>query len=149
MPTPAHFINTEIDKPFIKPVEFNESLLLQNPVLSADLEAASYNPFIFVNKVRSKEIHLPGFAPTALMDHMLFGTGDDASVPGNWYKAKSCNLPWAMNIPVSWDYPVEHAQVTKPYLKFKDWVQSDGNSHQDWYLNKGGYRNPDFIYQTP
>lgn len=149
IPKPAHFINTEIDKPFIQPEEFSVSFKLQNAIPLIDVESAPYNPFIFVNRVRSAEIHLPGFAPTDRMDMTLFGTGDDASSPGNWYKAKDSNLPWAVNIPVSWDYPVEHAQITKPYLKFKDWVESSGNSHSDWYTNKAGYRNPDFIYQAP
>lgn len=151
IPKPAHFINTELDKPFIQPVEFGVSFKLTNPIPLIDVESAPYNPFIFVNRVRSKEIHLPGFAPTDKMDMALFGTGDDASLdsPGNWYKSRSNNLPWVVNIPVSWDYPVEHAQITKPYLKFKNWVESSGNSNTDWYTNKAGYRNPQFIYVAP
>ncbi|MDD4310478.1 MAG: DUF4842 domain-containing protein, partial [Candidatus Cloacimonetes bacterium] len=66
----------------------------------------------------------------------------------NWYKTTT-NLPWAIDIPASWDYPVEKAEVTKAYLKFQIWAQSSGTSYPDWYQNISGYRNPDFIYQTP
>jgi LruC domain-containing protein len=82
------------------------------------------------------------------MNTELFGTGDDASQSGSWYKTAE-NLPWAVNIPESWDYPVEKAQITRAYLKFKHWAQSSGASYPDWYRNLPGYTNQDFIYQTP
>jgi LruC domain-containing protein len=96
-----------------------------------NVEAPPYNPFIMANRVRSHEIHLPGFTPTALMYADLFNTGDDYSAGGNWFKTAE-NLPWAVNIPASWDYPVENAQITRAHLKFKNWAQSSGSSYTEW-----------------
>jgi LruC domain-containing protein len=149
IPQTENFINTEINQAYVTPVEFNVNFKLQNPVNIVNVTMAPpYNPFIFANGVRSHEIHLPGYAPTALMNMDLFNIGNDASLPDNWYKT-SDNLPWAVNIPASWDYPVENAQITRAYLKFKHWAQSSGASYPDWYQNQPGYRNTDFIYQTP
>lgn len=149
IPQTQNFINTEINQAYVTPVEFSVDFKLQNPVNIVNVTMPPpYNPFIFADGVRSHEIHLPGYAPTALMNMSLFNTGNDASLPNNWYKT-SDNLPWAVNIPASWDYPVENAQITRAFLKFKHWAQSSGASYPDWYQNQPGYRDNDFIYQTP
>ncbi len=142
-------VNTVPGSPFRTPVEFSVSFMLHSPVaLSIIPQAPPYNPFIFVNEVRSHEIHLSGYAPTPRMNMSLFGTGGDASTPGNWYKSVD-NLPWGVNIPQPWDYPIEHAEITKAYQKFKDWAQSSGSSYPDWYADLDGFRNDEFIYQAP
>ncbi len=148
---PSGFINTENGSPHYEPVTFGVSFWLNTPVpLTSPNPAPPYNPFIFVSGVRSHEVHLPGYSPTSKMNMSLFGTSDDASTPalGNWYKT-SGNLPWAVNIASSWDYPSERSQITRAYIRFKDWAQSSGVSSPDWYLNRSGYRNNEFIYQTP
>jgi LruC domain-containing protein len=146
---PDSFINSENGTPFSSPVQFSVNFRLTNPVAIATLNTSPpYNPFIFLDGDRSKEVHLAGYPPTTRMNTELFGTGDDASQSGSWYKTAE-NLPWAVNIPESWDYPVEKAQITRAYLKFKHWAQSSGASYPDWYRNLPGYTNQDFIYQTP
>lgn len=146
---PNRFINTEVGDSYIEPVDFSVSFMLNNPVaISTISPGAPYNPFIFVNRVRSHEVHLPGHPPTARMNMELFNTGDDASLPDNWYKTEDY-LNWAVNIPQIWDYPIEKAQVTKGYLKFKHWAQSSGTSYPDWYQNLPGYRDEAYIYQIP
>lgn len=149
IPQRESFINTEISQPFISPVDISLSFKLTAPVNIVEVTSAPpYNPFIFADRVRSHEIHLPGYPPTTRMNMSLFNTGNDASLPTNWYKT-AANLPWAVNIPASWDYPVENAQITRAYVKFKNWAQSSGTSYPDWYKDLSGYRNEDFIYQTP
>lgn len=146
---PNSFINTEQTMPYYEPVQFSVNFRLINPVNIINVTPTPpYNPFIFVDGVRSKEVHLPGYPPTTRMDTSLFGTGDDASTEGNWYKTVD-NLPWAVNIPESWNYPVEKAQITRAYTKFKHWAQSSGASYPDWYKNHPGYQNQDFIYRQP
>jgi len=148
---PNSFINTEIDKPYYQPVSFGVSFWLTNPVAIASVNPTPpYNPFIYVDGIRSHEVHLPGYAPTTLMNTALFGTGDDNSIPsqGRYYKTTN-NLPWAVNISNSWDYPIERAQITRAYNYFKNWAQSSGANYPDWYLNNPGFRNNEYIYQTP
>lgn len=147
----SSFINTETDKPYYEPVEFGVTFTLNTPIAINSVDPAPpYNPFIYVDNVRSHEVHLPGYAPTSRMNMSLFGTSDDNSIPAQnrWYKTSN-NLPWAVNIASKWDYPIEKAQITRAYNKFQNWAQSSGSSYPDWYLNLGGYRNNEYIYQTP
>jgi len=93
---PETLINTSPDIAWSKPDTLYMTITFVQPV-SMDVFAKNrfYNPFIFDNKQRSKEIHLPDFAPTSLADMALFKTGDDKSDPsvGKYYKTSN-NLPW-------------------------------------------------------
>ena len=111
----------------------------------------SFNPFIWNGSVgfgRGYEVHLPGKLPTDLANTALFGTGDDASSLGtnNTYISKNGNYPWAINIPASFNYPIENADINLAYLKFATWVSSGGNLYKDWYSTGNNYRNEAFIY---
>jgi LruC domain-containing protein len=76
-----------------------------------------------------------------LANAAFFGSGDDISNPqsGKYYKAKG-NLPFAINIPVSFAYPMERAPINQGHLKFTDWAKSGGSLYSDWYKNLNGYR---------
>ena len=128
-------------------VSFN---VTNGPTLSAF--GTDYNPFIFnyyTSATQSRiEIHLPGKLPTALADLSLFGTGDDNSsvANGRYYVTKS-GLPYAINIPQIFSYPIESADVSTAYLHFADWALSGGTLYVDWYSNlAAGYRNSALIY---
>ncbi len=106
-----------------------------------------YNPFIFINQDRSKEVHLKDQPPTVLANPVFFATLDDASDPAlNMYYRSASGLPWGMEIPVDFDYPVEKADIVQTYLHFAAWAQSSGSEYPDWYMNKPGYRNQANIY---
>ncbi|MCX6284989.1 MAG: DUF4842 domain-containing protein, partial [Bacteroidetes bacterium] len=59
---------------------------------------------------------------------------------GRYYKTTN-NLPWALNIPVSFDYPWEKVSVLSAYNYFATWAESGGVSYPDWYKDLPGYRN--------
>ncbi len=110
----------------------------------------SYNPFIWNNTPgfgRGYEMHLPRKAPTSLANTALFGTSNDntTSVP-NTYMSKGNNLPWAIDVPVVFNYPIERADITTAHLKFASWVTSGGTQFTDWYTSGTGYRNTEKIY---
>ncbi|MDP4290230.1 MAG: chitobiase/beta-hexosaminidase C-terminal domain-containing protein [Bacteroidota bacterium] len=141
-------INTSPDKAWLTPDTLNMTINFVQPV-SMEIFADSriYNPFIFTNKTRGNEIHLPDFPPTSLADANLFNTGDDAYNPsiGRYYKTAK-NLPWALNIYGHFDYPIEKVSIHEAYLHFADWVQSNGVLFPDWYLNKNNYRKSTIVY---
>ena len=64
---------------------------------------------------------------------------------GVYYKTDK-NLPWAINIPTVFEYPIEKQDITQAHLHFADWAQSDGTLYTDWYEDKPGYRNASLIY---
>jgi len=111
-----------------------------------------YNPFIWnygLGANRGREIHLWGHLPTDLANTGYFGTADDNSSPANnLYYVTKTGLPYAIEIPVTpFSYPTEGTDITKAYLHFGDWAQSNGTSYTDWYSNTAsGYRNTENIY---
>ena len=153
---PAIGVNTEMAAPYVTPDTIvvnmtfysNGSFAPGGAVTYNTLDIGNFNPFIIVNKVRGVEVHLPNHAPTDLADQTLLGTGDDASnaTSGSYYKTAN-NLPWAINIPQTFEYPIEKQDILGAYLHFADWAQSNGTLYPDWYLASPGYRNSSLIYQ--
>jgi LruC domain-containing protein len=141
------FINTVVGNTYVTPDTLNLSISLVSPKTPAQVGSPPYNPFLIAKKTRGKEIHLPGYPPTALADTSYFGTGDDNTNLDEsvYYKSKN-NLPWGMNLPSSFAYPREKSSITQAHLKFGNWAQSNGFSYMDWYENKLGYRNNNHIY---
>jgi LruC domain-containing protein len=141
------YINTTDDKPYVEPESITVTINFATPQTVAQLGVPPYNPFIIVNKERGREVHLPGYPPTALVNTSYFGTEDDDSniALGRYYKSVT-NLPWAMNLPVAFSYPVEKEPIVKAHLVFDTWVKSSGFSYMDWYENKFGYRDTEKIY---
>jgi len=142
------FVNTKTDMPYVTPPTITVTVNLATPQTLAAVGLPPYNPFIIVNKERGKEVHLPGYAPTALVNPVYFGTEDDDSNPalGKYYKSAS-NLPWGMHLPVLFDYPIEKSAIIKGHLVFDTWVMSGGYSYMNWYENKPGFREVSFLYQ--
>lgn len=141
------FINTEPGHTYFDPVSVVIVVTFNGSFEIVDLGTAPYNPFIVANQQRGYEIHLPGQENTALANVLLFGTSQDDSNPGNdKYYQTSNNLPWAIHLPVNFDYPIESASIENAHLKFVNWAESGGNLFTDWYLDNTGYRNSQYIY---
>ena len=143
-------VNTDPDYPFVVPDTLYITITLNTPVDLAQSGIPPYNPFIFVNGQRDIEVHLVDKTPTTLAATDLFGTEADDSDPatGRYYRTQT-NLPWAINVIESLDYPIEKVDITSAYLKFGDWAESNGALFNDWYRDESGYRNDENIYQIP
>ncbi len=143
-------VNTDPDYPFVVPDTLRITITLNAPVSLSTSGIPPYNPFIFVNGQRDVEVHLVDRVPTDLASTTLFGTAADNSNPatGRYYRTEN-NLPWAINIIESFEYPIEKVDVTTAHLKFGAWAESNGTLFNDWYRDLSGYRNADNIYQIP
>jgi len=140
--------NTDPSKDFAAPTEILQvEIQFTTPIPFAQFGLAPFNPFVIVNQERGREIHMANYAPTDLVDPSYFGQYNDDSdaATGKYYKTIE-NLPWVINIPTQFDYPIEKSSVDKAHLKFIPWVESGGGSSNDWYLNLVDYRNPTYIY---
>ena len=141
-------INTDPTRGFVETDTITVATTFSIPTM--DLGQEPYNPFIYINQERGKEVHLIDHEPTDLVDASYFGTSHDNSLPaGNRYYVTERNLPWAIEIPVSFDYPIEKSDILNTHLKFSDWATSSGANFQDWYMDKPGYREADNIYERP
>ncbi|MCF7920865.1 MAG: LruC domain-containing protein [Candidatus Cloacimonetes bacterium] len=150
-PQDSEFVNTQPSDPYLTPVAFEFYLKLTEAVDESALPwQLPYNPFIVVDQNSGREVHLPDMPPTYLADQLLFGTEDDNSEPGNnrYYKTAT-NLPWAINLPIEWDYPKERIAIIDTYNYFGDWAESSGAVHNDWYENTVDNVVEENIYQTP
>lgn len=113
----------------------------------ATIGTAPFNPFMFISQVRGKEIHLIDHAPTELVDASYFGEGEDNSDPTvERYYVSDTYLPWVIEIPVSFKWPIENADILSAYLKFQQWAESSGTDFTDWYEDNPGYRDDNNIY---
>ena len=138
----AAITNTYIGGAYSAPKTMNIKIEFITPVSVSNLGTAPYNPFVVIGGVRGKEIHLAGSAPTDLADKSKFGTlDDDSNLAIQKYYMSDKNLPWAINIPLQFAYPLERQDITKAYLKFNQWAESKGSVYKDWYTNNNGYRD--------
>lgn len=118
----------------------------KRPVPSTQL-IPPYNPFLVARQKRGTEIHMMNTPPTDLATLSLFGTADDRSIlaKGVYYRS-STNLPWVLEIPEKFDYPIALKQLSLAYTKYGEWASSNGTKYKDWYKNKTGYRNATYVY---
>lgn len=139
--------NTRLDQDFVVPDTITVDIHLTTPIPADAFGMAPFNPFIIVNMERGKEVHLPDYQPTDLVDESYFGQSFDDTQPeiGKYYKTVE-NLPWAINFPSRFDYPIETVSIDLAHLKFIPWVLSDGEDYINWYKDEPGYRNSDNIY---
>jgi LruC domain-containing protein len=137
------FRNTAPGCPIQNSVNFRLEVVLKTA--SSTFPLPPYDPFIFNTKTsgntaaKAIEIHLPEKQPTSRADRTLFNTLNDASVLGsdkkytNSYRSRE-NYPWALDIPIVWDYPYESLSVAKAYSQFAAWGNSKGTNNTNWYL---------------
>lgn len=145
------FFNTDPSMPYRPPDTIRVEVAFQPAVPPAQLGTAPYNPFIFVNGDRSREVHLPDVAPTAHASADWFGKSQDASdaSAGRFYKTRS-NRPWALHLPASFRYPKEKAGIRSAYRRLQPWAASGGRQFQDWHSSTApGYRRPEQLYTQP
>ncbi len=142
-------VNTTPGQKWVTPDTIDLLITFNQPVSLDELGTPPYNPFIIVNGNRDVEVHLPMMEPTDLADIKRLGTIDDDSRPaeGKYYVSDKY-LPWAIDVPQSIDYPVEKVPIYKAFNHFIEWARSRGSSYPDWYVDKPGYRNTDYIYRN-
>ena len=120
--------------------------VFESPMEANALGTPPYNPYLIIDQRIDMEVHLADYAPTSLADVNVFGTQDDDSNPstGRYYKS-STNLPWAIDIVYDFVWPLESKEITKGYLKFGEWAESGGTVYPDWYKDKDGYRDNQYL----
>lgn len=135
--------NTISSNDFIEPVEIDLVITFTEPVSSLELGYAPYDPFIFHSEDRSLEVHLSNGSPTDLASFTL--TGADDRGEGSNYKTYD-NLPYAIHLPIEFDYPEEEQSMSDAFLHFEEWARSLNTEYVDWYVDKTGYRVTNKIY---
>ena len=145
---PGNTVNTQPGITTSKPDSIHLKVSFTSPITAATLGNAPFNQFTFMTESRGKEIHLPGERPTDKVNSSLFNTQQDNTIPNlNRYYKTVTNLPFGINIPQKFDYPIEGKAINTIYYKFEQWAQSGGTLYPDWYVNKPGYRSSNWFYK--
>lgn len=141
------FVNTEKNSPVAVGDTLTITVKFNQLVPSDAAGEAPFNPFIFINGDRSKEVHLADNLPTFKANSGMFGIGDDDSNPSTsrYYRSEN-NAPWAINISHEFRHPTEKTRIDEAYNYFVNWAVSGGTTYGDWYKDNSGYRNTDKIF---
>lgn len=119
------------------------SIKFTEPISTTELGAAPFNPFMIINKIREKEVHLPNRKATSLGNPNFQIDGVNKDSDGNYITSEG--LPWAISIIHDFKVPKEKVVVSDAYNHFVEWAASGGSVYQDWYKDSSGYRNEDMI----
>ncbi len=130
------YINTRY-YPAVSTEVMNFTINLSAPIRMNELYTPPYNPFIIIHsEPNGDEVHLIG------MNSVFYETNGE-----NPYKDEN-GMPWAINIPTQFDYPIEDEDIQNVFYHFNEWINSNGESYPDWYINNSGYRNVEITYTT-
>lgn len=120
--------------------EYKVTLVYDKPIA----KESKAKPFLYRNTTNGKrlEVHLPGEAPTSLMDRSYFGQNDDASVPEKGvYFVRAGKYPFAFflsgaeekDLKEMLDRANEGKNIDVLYPEYNAWAESGGKTNQDWY----------------
>ncbi|OHD11213.1 MAG: hypothetical protein A2086_08390 [Spirochaetes bacterium GWD1_27_9] len=148
------FVNTRIQDSYYEKETITITIKLENPISIDQLGLPPFNPFLISNGIRDSEVHLPGYKVTDKgYTYSCYQTLDGISYQNDltdddrWDIFKTYeNMPFAINIPENWDYPLELTNIMKGYKKFKEWAESSGKLYPDWYKNNDNYIDYNYIY---
>ncbi len=128
---------------------FNISIPLISGIASASAPANVLNPFIFatpahyhgdglgIHPGRSLEVHLKNKQVSAKFNTSFFGLMSDSSSHESGFTfLTSSGMPWALELPITWDHPRENVDILDAYPEFPLFVLSAGGTHETWYLRE-------------
>ncbi|MBI9037834.1 MAG: LruC domain-containing protein [Bacteroidales bacterium] len=146
----TNLVNTLRNSWYSTPVTTTIKMVPSATYTEADFALSTFNPFIIIAQTRGRELHLPDYEPSDLINISYYQTWEDDTQPGigKYFKTVN-NLPWAINLPESFAYPYEYADITTAFTHFQAWAESGGVSYTNWYQDEPGYRNVANIYTFP
>ncbi|MEO1021638.1 MAG: LruC domain-containing protein [Bacteroidota bacterium] len=146
---PSGFSVTNVfnDQPHVDEVKIITKVVFKDPISESLIN--KYDPFMVTEFNRGLEIHLPGQQPTAKANLELFGTQDDASNFDQGFTYKNVDgLPWALHVMESIKYPKENSDFANAYVNFRNWAESGGVTHTDWFYQSQSNMNSVMFYNN-
>lgn len=132
----VEFISTKNGK--FAPVEVTITTEFNVPLDNFTYE--NLNVFIInfmQNQAGRNEVHLAGYSATDKINVSLVNAEVNSGLlfsAAQPFKSKK-GYPWAISVPVSFNYPDEWKNIKNVFVNFSSWAISGGELHQDWYMN--------------
>lgn len=82
------------------------------------------------------EVHLAGYAATDKINKSLVATEKGRKLSLTDPFKTPAGDPFALAIPISFNYPAEGNNINSVYPLFADWAHSGGLKNTDWYLTR-------------
>ncbi|MCE9597608.1 MAG: LruC domain-containing protein [Spirochaetia bacterium] len=121
--------NTSSSQTFVSGKRADIEITLDTPATRAQVGAAPYDLYAYVNNT-SKEIHFPRKYTNA--------DGSDVYMDSHGF-------PWALQVPGTWEWPLESKNIENAYAGFRPWYLSNGETNKDWYLTA----NSSLVFNAP
>ena len=141
----TQFVNTVDENSYVTPGVVTLEISFTSPMPANEISGIPFDPFIFIDQDRGREVHLIDTPPTALANQTLLNTQDDRSENSKYYVSDN-NLPWGIYVYHKFRYPKEGQRIDEGYNRFVDWGTSQGSSYTDWYKDNSGYRNTSKLF---
>lgn len=90
----------------------------------------------FIKTAHSIEIHMKGYAPTsAYQDKYKELVAKDSELDANIPYTNVDGYTWGVKVPVGARHAFENISFAKAYTGFTEWIDSNGATNKEWYLN--------------
>lgn len=90
----------------------------------------------FIKTAHSIEIHMKGYAPTsAYQEKYKELVAKDSELDANIPYTNVDGYTWGVKVPVGARHAFENISFAKAYTGFTEWIDSNGASNKEWYLN--------------
>ncbi|MFA6872446.1 MAG: LruC domain-containing protein [Bacteroidaceae bacterium] len=136
------YVNTSLADPFTPERKFTIKLnFVAGTVTEEELATNLLDLFIITKEsvLGRKEVHLPSFGPTKLINQTFVGTGNCAG-SDNTYLTKE-GFCFGLLIPGIYYWPKEKEKINEVYSEFSQWATSGGVSNTDWFLPEKANEN--------
>lgn len=134
-----------------EPIEFSFTITF-NP-MTRQTNFNNISTFLFLNQDRGREVHTAGRRPSVKFNTSLVGSQSDNSdlnnISGTFFKAKSTNIPWALDIPAKIPVVKNQSSILEAYPDFGQWANSQGALNINWYIEGQGRRNTSKLINRP
>jgi LruC domain-containing protein len=124
-------INSSLSKASVPGVPINLYVQFTTPV-ALDVTTAPFDVYLERTQEPGHQIHQVIYPGTDTMDSSLFGTADDGSTPTRHFIDAS-GLPFALAVPITFNWPDEGVPISIPYPDITPWATSGGATNADWY----------------
>ena len=108
---------------------------LLDPFIFAS-EGFYHGDFLIDQEARGWEVHIKNQVPTEAFNSSflaLDGSDDKSESGDGLYFLTENGLPWALEIGMQWQHPLEGIDITQAYESFAEFAESSGKQSSQWF----------------